>query len=142
MIHHMYVLTPEYVCINLVQYNCMYLRKRQALQSNYPYYHLKHNRSLPTTQLRTISITTTPPLYLLVQCKYVCTSTTHLLSNPVFVWKHMIHSRGESEIAECAKSMLCQIHGVLDNMNFLDWGIPIRLLLSPLYIVPIWLSVN
>lgn len=52
-------------------------------------------------------------------------STTHLLSNPVLCLEAYTVCC-ESDIAEWTKSMLCQIHGVLNNMNFADGGIPIQ----------------
>lgn len=52
-------------------------------------------------------------------------STTHLLSNPVLCLEAYTVCC-ESDIAEWTKSMLCQIHGVLNGMNFADGGIPIQ----------------
>lgn len=46
-------------------------------------------------------------------------STTHLLSNPVLCLEAYTVCC-ESDIAEWTKSMLCQIHGVLNNMNFAE----------------------
>lgn len=64
-------------------------------------------------------------------------STTHLLSNPVLCLEAYTVCC-ESDIAEWTKSMLCQIHGVLNNM-IADGEIPIQ---APVNIATIWLSVN